>query len=613
MQSPYGGYGPPPAQFGPPLGQPPPRPSGGGGAFVAIAAVLVVLFLFGGAIGVGVWISKMKAKSHAVAAATGPVWDDTDSPVPITSDDPMRGDRGALITIVVFSDMQCPFCKKLEGTLDDVRAHYGSDVRIVWKNEPLAFHVNARPAAEAARGVFLLGGNSAFWTFHDQAFANQSALDTSHYESWARLAGVDAKKIHTGLAAHTWATKIDDDHSLAARLHVTGTPTSFVNGILVSGAVPLTSFEAVIDPELPKARAQLSMGTRPERIYVERSTANFGIPSALATATATVPPVPTVEIVYRVPVGTSPVRGPSTALVTIVEFSDFQCPFCGRVEPTLDRLRSTYPKDVRFVWKNEPLPFHVRAEPAAEFALEARAEKGDATFWTVHDELFATQTHLETADLLSMARQFGIDEGKVSTAILTKKFKSDIDADSALATSVGATGTPTFFINGRQLVGAQPYEKFRDLVDEELLAAKAALARGTPQAALYDTMTARGSLGLGGGTVPLAGGAGLKVEDLLVGGGLTAKAGDKLVVHYTGTLTNGTKFDSSRDRASPFEFTLGSGVVIKGWDQGLVGMRVGGRRKLTIPPELGYGAAGMPPKIPPASTLVFDIELLTIK
>ena len=613
MQSPYGGYGQPPAQpFGYPSAQPPPRPAGGGGGVVAVAAVLIVLFLFSGAIGIGVWISRMKARGAPVAA--GPTWSDSDSPVPVSSDDPMRGDRDALITVVVFSDMQCPYCKKLEGTLDDLRAHYGSDVRIVWKNEPLPFHVNARPAAEAARGVFLLGGNAAFWTFHDQAFANQASLDASHYESWARLAGVDGKKIRSGVTAHTWATKIDDDHAVATTLHVTGTPTSFVNGILVSGAVPLSSFEAVIDPELPKARARLAGGTRRDRLYVEQSRLNYGLPSAIATAT--VPPVPTAEIVYRVPLGTSPVRGPSTALVTIVEFSDFQCPYCARVEPTLDRLRATYPKEVRFVWKNEPLPFHPRAEPAAEFALEARAEKGDATFWTLHDELFATQTHLETADLLALARRFGIDEGKVSTAILTRKYKTDIDADTALAAVVAATGTPTFFINGRQLVGAQPWEKFRDLVDEELVAAKAALARGTPQASLYDTMTARGSLGPGGTAPlpPIVGGSGaLKVEDLLVGGGATAKAGDKLVVHYTGTLTNGTKFDSSHDRATPFEFALGAGAVIKGWDQGLVGMRVGGKRKLTIPPELGYGAAGLPPKIPPASTLIFDVELLAIK
>ncbi|HJT61563.1 MAG TPA: FKBP-type peptidyl-prolyl cis-trans isomerase [Burkholderiales bacterium] len=104
----------------------------------------------------------------------------------------------------------------------------------------------------------------------------------------------------------------------------------------------------------------------------------------------------------------------------------------------------------------------------------------------------------------------------------------------------------------------------------------------------------------------------LIMEDLVVGTGGTAASGQKVTVHYTGWLTNGTKFDSSKDRGDPFVFPLGKGQVIKGWDQGVQGMKVGGKRKLTIPPEMGYGSRGAGGVIPPNATLVFEVELLGV-
>jgi FKBP-type peptidyl-prolyl cis-trans isomerase len=106
---------------------------------------------------------------------------------------------------------------------------------------------------------------------------------------------------------------------------------------------------------------------------------------------------------------------------------------------------------------------------------------------------------------------------------------------------------------------------------------------------------------------------GLKIENDVPGTGAEAVAGKKVSVHYVGTLLNGTKFDSSRDRGEPIEFTLGIGQVIKGWDEGIAGMKVGGKRKLTIPPELAYGSASPSPLIPANSTLVFEVELMGVK
>jgi FKBP-type peptidyl-prolyl cis-trans isomerase len=105
----------------------------------------------------------------------------------------------------------------------------------------------------------------------------------------------------------------------------------------------------------------------------------------------------------------------------------------------------------------------------------------------------------------------------------------------------------------------------------------------------------------------------LEIKDVVVGKGTEAKAGDSVQVHYVGTLPDGKEFDSSKKHDRPFDFELGAGRVIKGWDQGVAGMKVGGKRKLTVPPSLGYGARGFPPVIPANSTLIFEVELLEVK
>jgi protein-disulfide isomerase len=392
-----------------PQWHPPPKQGLGAGAIVAIVlGIGLLLFVMLGAAG-AVFYMRMRAASSRVSPhvittpiATTPSWSDSDSPVPVTSDDPMRGDRNALVTIVTFEDFQDPFCARLETTFDTIRTTYSSsDLRFIWKNEPLPFHPQARAAAEAGEGVFELGGSTAFWTFHDRAFASGTySLAASNYDVWAGEAGVSSTKLEDGIAKGSYASKVDEDDKLAKTLGAVGTPTSFINGRLVSGAQPLTAFTKIIDDELFKARRRVSAGAPLDRIYVTLSKENFAPAPSYGF---TPPPVPTVT---------------------------------------------------------------------------------------------------------------------------------------------------------------------------------------------------------GGGTT---------ITDTVAGSGRAAVKGDKLVVHYVGTLDDGSTFDSSRSRSTPFEFELGRGMVIKGWENGLAGMRVGGKRTIVIPPNEAYGSSGVPPKIPPNATLHFDVELLAIK
>jgi protein-disulfide isomerase len=169
--------------------------------------------------------------------------------------------------------------------------------------------------------------------------------------------------------------------------------------------------------------------------------------------------------VWPVSAGDSPAKGPKNAPITVVVFSDFQCPFCSRVEPTLTKLDSDYPGKIRFVWKNFPLSFHQNAKPAAMAALAA-GEQGK--FWEMHDKLFANQTALDRASLEKYAGELHLDLGKFKAALDSNKYEAQIAADMKEGSAADVSGTPASFINGRKIGGAYPYDTFKKIVDQEL-------------------------------------------------------------------------------------------------------------------------------------------------
>ena len=183
--------------------------------------------------------------------------------------------------------------------------------------------------------------------------------------------------------------------------------------------------------------------------------------------------------VYAFEVGESAAKGPADAWVTIIEVSDFQCPFCKRVGPTLKQIEEKYGADVRVVFKHNPLAFHNRAKPAA-MAAECAHEQGK--FWEMHDLLFENNRELEDTHLEKYAQSAGLDVGKWKSCYAGNKYGARIDADQKQAMTLGARGTPAFFINGRNLSGAQPFASFEALIDEEVKKAKAS---GIPKKDYY--------------------------------------------------------------------------------------------------------------------------------
>ena len=173
-------------------------------------------------------------------------------------------------------------------------------------------------------------------------------------------------------------------------------------------------------------------------------------------------------------IGNAPQRGPKNAKVTIVEFSDFQCPFCKRVEDSVNQVMKDYGDKVHFVWRNKPLPMHPDAPLAAQAAMEAYKQKGSDGFWKMHDLLYGGQggDGLKREALEKYAGQIGLDMTKWAAALDAGTHKPEVDADQKMGNDEGINGTPAFVINGYFINGAQPYAKFRKVIERAIAEAK---------------------------------------------------------------------------------------------------------------------------------------------
>jgi protein-disulfide isomerase len=401
--------------------------------------------------------------------------DDGSGPLPVTPNAAIWGDKGALVTIVWFGDLECPHTRNSYRVIEAVLRAFTGEVRVVWRHRPLSIHSHAKDAAKVAAGIEKELGEAAFWRFISAVSGDARDAERARLEQWAERAGAEPIRVSAWLASRETEREVERDLELAGTFDVRATPTFFVNGVRVEGTRSFDDMKAIVQKELAASRGLAALGTE-KSIYAARVRKNLtGLGADVAARTCPV-------------IGTSPARGASDALVTIVEFSDFECQYCKQAQPTLDTLLARFGGDVRHVWKNFPLSMHPRAIPAANFALEARTRGGDTTFWKVHDLLFSEQKNLDDEAFESIAKRAGLPPDKLLDAVQSQAHKAVINADMEQGKRFGVRGTPSFFVNGRQIAGALPVDKFQAVVTEELETARRLVKSGTSRSRVYDAV-----------------------------------------------------------------------------------------------------------------------------
>jgi protein-disulfide isomerase len=384
------------------------------------------------------------------------------SRVAYDADHPWSGSTTPLVTIVVFSDYQCPYCKKLDDTLGGLQFQYGNDLRIVWMQMPLAMHPQARLAAKAALAAQAQG---AFAPMHGWLYANARNLSNESIEAEASALGLDLTRFRADIASDWLENRIRADEQLASHVHVTGTPGFFVNGRKFSGAIPAESITATIDEELQLGRDLVAAGSGALEVWARFLAVANPDPAAPVKPTAATRSGPDSSKRYAVDLKGAARRGAKKPKVEILMCGDLDCPFSGKSVAVLAQLETANKSKLAVVFRHFPLDgIHPNARAAHRAAIAAERQ---GEFWAMWGLLFDNRQSRSPADLEGFASQLGLDLDRFRKDIADPDVDKQIDADIAACKALDVTATPTFFLNGRVLQGAQAIEKFQVIIDEE--------------------------------------------------------------------------------------------------------------------------------------------------
>jgi len=397
--------------------------------------------------------------------------EDARAALPVLGSEPIWGTRNAALTWVFFGDLECPHTRRAWRALESAKAAFGDDLRIVFRHRPLREHPNALDAARVLAGVARVHGPVAFFDVLHGALQGDVSLTSEQLTTTLREAGYGSSKLADLSAAGE--AQVRADLQLAGQFGLKSTPFSFLNGQAIDGERTALEVEQLLREEQRTATWLAAAGVPAASLYATRTSSNLiGVGNSGESRSCA-------------PIDKSPARGPVDALVTLVEFSDFECQYCKRVEPTLEALLARYPRTLRLVWKDYPLPQHKGAQLLANFAADAYRRGSSSGFWAVHDGIFAHAEALDDGALGALAGKAGLDGALLLISAHAGVHDAAIRADMKLGQRLNVTGTPTFFANGRRIEGALPLQRFDALIQEELKTAQRIVAHGTAARDVY--------------------------------------------------------------------------------------------------------------------------------
>jgi protein-disulfide isomerase len=397
---------------------------------------------------------------------------------------PFRGAKVPRVNIIAFLDFNCPFSVEAwEDIIPRILKAYPEQVRFSFRYYPNA---SVPESVAAAYTALEATGQGYSFQMYDMLFANRAHQTPRDLEQYAKTIGLDMNRYRKAITLETHRDRIDTDALLAQSSRLEGTPTFYVNGRLVSGAIEYEKFDSLVKDEIERANEALLKGATLDNLY-EKVTRE----GVLRPQQTLVLAKPNPEILYQVPLGTAPFKGAKEALLTVVQFSSYGCESCRAVEKTVSGLMKDYEKYIRVAWRDLPDPAAQKSADTSEHgpyfaAIAARAAQEQGAFWQMHDKLMQAPT-LDRASVEKVAQGLGLDLERFRSDLASNertRFQVVMDRDDAKRLGVGTP--PALFLNGRFVEGDQPYAKVRALAEEAVGFAQAYIDRRAPNVDVGD-------------------------------------------------------------------------------------------------------------------------------